>query len=81
MLALQARKADFHAQSIASQTPRLEPPTKDGPYFVMLALAGTEIQPETRIAIPITGTASVGVNLLKEYVRRLLQLVGIKGRK
>ena len=39
-----------------------------GPKFVMLALAGIEIQPETGIGIPIASTASVGVNLLKECI-------------
>ena len=68
MLTLQDRKTDFDTLFIACQTPWLEPSTKDWPYIVVLALAGTEIQPETRIGIPIARTPSVGFNLLKEYV-------------
>jgi hypothetical protein len=68
LLDLQAWKTGFDTQFVACQTPWLEPPTKDWPCCVMLALAGIEIQPETRIGFPITSTASVGVNLLKEYV-------------
>jgi hypothetical protein len=68
LLALQARKTGFDAQFVACRPPWLEPPAKDRPYFVVLALTGIEIQPETRVGIPITSTASVGVNLLKEYV-------------
>ena len=65
---LQARKADFDTLFVACQTPWLEPSTKDWPYIVVLALAGIEFQPETRIGIPIANTPSIGVNLLKECV-------------
>ncbi len=81
MLALQARKTGFDTQFVACRTPWLEPSAENRPYFVVLASAGIEIQPETRIGIPITSTASVGFNLLEEYVRRLYQLVGIERRK
>ncbi len=66
--ALQARKTDFDTLLIACQTPWLEPSTKDRPHIVVLALAGIEIQPETRTGTPIASTASVGFNLLKECV-------------
>jgi len=65
---MQSRKTGFDTQFVACQTPWLEPTTKDWPYFVVLAFTGIEIQPETRIGIPITSTVSVGVNLLKEFV-------------
>ena len=78
---LQSGKTGFDAEVVACLTPRLEPSTKDRPGFVVLALARIEIQPETRIGIPVAGTAGVGVNLLKECIRRLYQLVGIEGRK
>jgi len=65
---MQSRKTGFDTEVIACQTPWLEPTTKDWPYFVVLALTGIEIQPETRIGIPITSTVSVGVNLLKKFV-------------
>ena len=81
MLALQAGKTGFDTEVFACLTPRLEPSTKDRPGFVVLALARIEIQPETGIGIPVTDTAGVGVNLLKECIRRLYQLVGIKGWK
>jgi hypothetical protein len=65
---LQTGKTGFDTEVIACLTPRLEPSTKDWPKFVLLALAGIEIQPETGIGIPIASTASVGVNLLKECI-------------
>ena len=68
MLTLQAGKAGFDTEVVACLTPWLEPSTKDWPKFVVLALAGIEIQPETRIGILITNTVSVGINLLKEYI-------------
>ena len=68
LLVLQAWKTGFNAQFVACQTVWLEPPAKNWPYFVMLAPAGIEIQPETWIGIPITGTASIGVNLFNECV-------------
>jgi len=68
LLTLQARKTGFGTLFVARQTPWLEPSTKDWPYIVVLALAGIEIQPETRIGIPIASTASVGFDLLKECV-------------
>ena len=68
MFALQARKTGFGTQFVACQTSWLKPPAKDWPCFVVFALAGIEIQPETRIGIPITSTASVGINLLKECI-------------
>ncbi len=81
LVALQAREAGFDALLVAGRTPGLEPAAKHGPYIVVLALAGTKIQPKARIGIPIAGTASVGVDLLKECVRGPHQLVGIEGRK
>ena len=81
LLTLQARKTNFDTLFVACQTPWLEPTTKDGPYLVVLALAPSEIQPETRIGIPIASAASVGFNLFNECVRRLHYLVGIEGRK
>ena len=68
MLTLQAGKAGFDTEVVACLTPWLEPSTKDWPKFVVLALAGIEIQPETGIGIPIASTASVGVNLLNECI-------------
>ena len=68
MLTLQAGKTDFDTEVVACLTPWFEPSTKDWPKFVVLALAGIEIQPETGIGIPIASTASVGVNLLKESI-------------
>ena len=68
MLTLQAGKTGFDTEVVACLTPWLEPSTKDWPKFVVLALAGIEIQPETGIGIPIASTASVGVNLLKECI-------------
>jgi hypothetical protein len=64
----QAGETGFDTEVIACLTPRLEPSTKDRPKFVVLALAGIEIQPETGIGIPIAGTVRVGVNLLKECI-------------
>ena len=68
LIPLQAGKTGFDTEVVACLTPWLEPSTKDWPKFVVLALAGIEIQPETGIGIPIASTASVGVNLLKECI-------------
>jgi len=68
VLTLQAGKTGFDTEVVACLTSWLEPSTKDWPKFVVLALAGIEIQPETGIGIPIASTASVGVNLLEECI-------------
>ena len=68
LIPLQAGKTGFDTEVVACLTPWLEPSAKDWPRFVMLALAGIEIQPETGIRLPIASTASVGVNLLKECI-------------
>jgi len=63
VLTLQTRKTGFDTKVVASQTPWLEPSTKDRPKFVVLAFSGIEIQPETGIGIPMAGTVGIGVNL------------------
>lgn len=68
LILLQAGKTGFDTEIVACLTPWLEPSTKNWPKFVVPALSGIQIQPETGIGIPITGTASVGVNLLKECI-------------
>ncbi len=75
------RKAGFDAEVVACRTPWFEPSTEDRPKSVVLALAGIEIQPKARIGISIASTVSVDVNLLKECIRCLYQLVGIEGGK
>ena len=81
MLTLQARKTGFDTLPFAGRTPWLEPSAEDRPDVVVLALAGIEIQPETRMGVSIASAAGVGFDLLKERVRRPRQFVGIEGRK
>jgi len=78
---VEAGKTHFNTKPVAWIASRFEPLAKDRPHFVVPAPAGPEIQPEARIAIPITGTMGIGINLLKENVRRLYQLISVKGWK
>ena len=77
----QVREPGFEAKVVAGPASRLEPPAEDRTYSMVPALAGSEIQPETGVRIPVTAAMSVSVNLFQEIVRRLYQLIGVKRRK
>jgi hypothetical protein len=47
----------------------------------MFAFSGIEVQPETRVRIPIAGTVSIIVDLRHEFIGCPHQFVGIERRK